>query len=225
MGPRKTTRKAASHDPRRLGIGEFARLRGELSGQWPLQELARLAGSTASVDGRQVRPVAHAQPRAPVAGPTDEAAAGQAGGQVRWKVSGRLSEPPGAVPQPWLHLEAQACLEMQCQRCLGAVVVALSVDRDFRFVMGEDEAARQDEQSDEDVLPLARELDLQALVEDELILALPLVPRHDRCPSPLTSGTTPDSPPPDAAQSAGAGASHRPFEVLATLATKRRGMG
>ncbi|HRD84304.1 MAG TPA: DUF177 domain-containing protein [Rubrivivax sp.] len=129
------------------------------------------------------------------------------------------------MPQPWLHLEAQACLEMQCQRCLGAVVVALSVDRDFRFVMGEDEAARQDEQSDEDVLPLARELDLQALVEDELILALPLVPRHDRCPSPLTSGTTPDSPPPDAAQSAGAGTSHRPFEVLATLATKRRGMG
>lgn len=28
-------------------------------------------------------------------------------------------------------------------------------------------------------------LDLQALIEDELLLALPIVPRHDLCPEPL----------------------------------------
>ena len=34
-------------------------------------------------------------------------------------------------------------------------------------------------------MALPRSLDLRALVEDELILELPLVPRHDACPQPL----------------------------------------
>jgi len=34
-------------------------------------------------------------------------------------------------------------------------------------------------------LALTRALDLIGLIEDELLLALPLVPRHDVCPQPL----------------------------------------
>ena len=38
---------------------------------------------------------------------------------------------------------------------------------------------------DEDVLALTAAIDLRQLTEDELILALPLVPRHEQCPQPL----------------------------------------
>ncbi len=50
---------------------------------------------------------------------------------------------------------------------------------------GEEAAAALDAESDDDVLALESSLDLHALVEDELLLALPLVPRHDECPEPL----------------------------------------
>ncbi|MGS0753455.1 YceD family protein [Roseateles sp. GG27B] len=42
-----------------------------------------------------------------------------------------------------------------------------------------------DADSEDDVLVLPRYLDAQELVEDELLLALPLVPRHEQCPQPL----------------------------------------
>jgi uncharacterized protein len=47
------------------------------------------------------------------------------------------------------------------------------------------------------VLALSKNLDLRELIEDELLLALPLVPRHEDCPQPLRVGHAPD-PEPDA---------------------------
>ena len=47
-------------------------------------------------------------------------------------------------------------------------------------------AAELDADSDEDVLVLSRSFDLREWVEDELLLALPIVPLHDpECPAPL----------------------------------------
>ncbi len=57
-----------------------------------------------------------------------------------------------------------------------------SVDRSFRFVADEDTAAALDDEAEEDVLALSRSFDLLALVEDELLMALPVVPRHEVCP-------------------------------------------
>jgi hypothetical protein len=54
-----------------------------------------------------------------------------------------------------------------------------------RFVAGEDAAAALDAESEDDVLALTPALDLRQLIEDELLLALPIVPRHDHCPEPL----------------------------------------
>ena len=61
----------------------------------------------------------------------------------------------------------------------------VSVDRAFRFVSDEALAAIQDEQSEEDVLAASRSFDLIALIEDELLMELPLAPRHETCPEPL----------------------------------------
>ena len=65
------------------------------------------------------------------------------------------------------------------------VEVALQVSRNFLFVHGEDAAAQLDTDTEDDVLAITRALDLRELIEDELLLAMPIVPRHEVCPEPL----------------------------------------
>jgi len=69
-----------------------------------------------------------------------------------------------------------------CQRCLEPVDVAVQLEREFRFVESEAVAETQDDDCEEDLLVTSREFDLAALIEDEVLLAMPLVPRHDTCP-------------------------------------------
>lgn len=152
--------KAREHDPGRLDVERFAEERGQLAGEWPLSSMSRL------VEG------CHSE-WAPAA--TD---------RVAWQASGeRRRAADGA--QTWLHLIVDARVELTCQRCLGPIEIPLAIDRWFRFVAGEQQAAALDADSEEDVLASTRALDLQALAEDELLLALPLVPRHPSCPQPL----------------------------------------
>lgn len=76
--------------------------------------------------------------------------------------------------------EAHAEVTLTCQRCLGPVQVALDVDFRLAFVREEGDADALAE--DEDYLVIGDEtVSLQDIVEDELLLALPLVPNHDDC--------------------------------------------
>ena len=61
----------------------------------------------------------------------------------------------------------------------------MHVDRHFRFVSDEDTAAALDDEIEDEVLALPKTLNLRDLVEDEMLLALPLVPRHDVCPETI----------------------------------------
>ena len=76
------------------------------------------------------------------------------------------------------------------------------------------EAAAQalDDEVEDDVLVISRDFDALALVEDELILSLPLVPLHELCPETL---------PMSVADPAFEAAAERPnpFGVLASLKT------
>ncbi|MBV5298452.1 MAG: DUF177 domain-containing protein [Rhodoferax sp.] len=83
---------------------------------------------------------------------------------------------------PWLHLTINTVLPLTCQRCLGPVDMAIDIDRWFRFVETEAAAQKQDDASEEDLLVSSREFDLAGLIEDEVLMDLPLVPRHDICP-------------------------------------------
>jgi uncharacterized protein len=148
-------------DPLALDVTAFAKAAGTLEGRWPLAELDRLAASAAP---GMLPP---------------------AGAPIDWSARGELRMVRGSENQVWLHLSASARLPLECQRCLKPIDTALAVARDFLFVHGEDAAAQLDADSDDDVLALTRALDLRALVEDELLLALPLVPRHEVCPEPL----------------------------------------
>lgn len=100
---------------------------------------------------------------------------------VQWSATGERRRPLAIEPENWLHLVARAAVWLECQRCLQPVAVPLEVRRSFRFVRGEDAAARLDAETEDDVLELTQTLDLRELVEDELLLALPIVPRHELC--------------------------------------------
>lgn len=109
--------------------------------------------------------------------------------RVDWQVDAEMVSDGGNGHQPWLHLRAETTFPMLCQRCLGPVDVPLLVDRSFRFVADEATAEALDEEFDEDLLALSPDFDLHALIEDELLMALPVVPRHEECPEavPLSS--------------------------------------
>ncbi|MFT3664768.1 YceD family protein [Piscinibacter sp.] len=181
--------KPRVHDPLRLDVEVFAKDAGRLEGRWPLAGFARLAES------------AHAQARPGAADP------------VAWQARGEQRAQRGGAAQTWLHVEAEAEVQLECQRCLQAVAVPLAVRRSFLFAPDEPTAAAIDADSEDDVLVLTRALDLHELVEDELILALPLVPRHDVCAQPLAV--------PAPAEEAQAERPH-PFAALAAL---KRGAG
>ncbi|XHS80315.1 DUF177 domain-containing protein [Burkholderiaceae bacterium UC74_6] len=155
--------KSREQSAAKLDVEAFARDGGHLEGQWPAVELERLADAAA--------------PEAPASGwPA-----------VRWSLEGELRERRGAEPEVWLHLEAGAEVQLTCQRCLHAVAERVEAERSILFVRGENEAADLDADSEDDVLALTRSLDAKTLIEEELLLELPLVPRHEVCPTPLAA--------------------------------------
>ena len=144
--------------PRRLDVNAFAQAGTVLSGQDPLSRYARLL----------------------------EEATGQGADRlVQWEARGQLRGDASGAVQVWLHLQAQLSLPLMCQRCLGPADIEVVVKRSFRFVATEAQAEAEDEEAEEDVLVLSHDFNLQALIEDELLMALPLVPRHEMCPTPL----------------------------------------
>jgi uncharacterized protein len=131
--------------------------------------------------------------------------------EVRWRALGRHETDASGHSRVWLHLEAEVCLPLTCQRCLAPADMEVAVVRDFRFVATEEQAEAEDEESEEDVLVLSRDFDLSGLVEDELIMGMPLVPRHAVCPGEVKlSAQDPDFEAASAAQP-------HPFAALAGL--------
>jgi uncharacterized protein len=101
---------------------------------------------------------------------------------VSWQARAELRPRAGAEDDVWLHLDARATLPLTCQRCMGAVPVPVEIDQWYRFVADEDIAMAEDDQSEEDLLVITPQFDLLAVLEDELLMALPLVPMHETCP-------------------------------------------
>lgn len=106
---------------------------------------------------------------------------------VSWRAETSLRDVGEAQPQIWLHLDASAALPMICQRCMSPTTLDVTTQRWFRFVADEATAEMEDDECEEDVLVLPPRLDLLALVEDELLMSLPLVPMHDECPVPVVT--------------------------------------
>lgn len=148
--------------PRQLDIKAFAQVGGTLSGHDSLLTYERLAHEAKGLHPDLL---------------------------VDWQARGELRTAMGGAGQVWLCIKVKASLPMECQRCLTPVEVPLEVEREFRFVADEATAEALDDDCDEDLLALSRDFDLHGLIEDELLMALPVVPKHDECPTvvPLAS--------------------------------------
>lgn len=177
---------AKDFDPHRVDVPRFAEEAGVLQGSAELGALARLAAETTGAD-----------PKLP----------------VHWHARGELHNPQHVHPEVWLHLEADAILPLVCQRCLGRVDMPVAVDRSFRFVADEATAAAEDDAAEEDLLALSRSFDLLALLEDELLMELPVAPRHEACPEPVKMSAV------DPAFEAAVAEKENPFAVLGRLKT------
>ena len=169
--------------PQRLNLQALAQDGQPWSEATPLQELQRLAGE--------------AQGLAPDAA-------------VQWQARAELRPQAGAEDQVWLHLSAQASVPLTCQRCMAAVSTPLEVDQWYRFVESEEVAMAEDDEAEEDLLVMVPQFDLLALLEDELLMALPLVPMHETCP--VTPVFSAGDPAVEAAE-----AKPNPFAVLGQL--------
>jgi len=175
--------------PERLDVKAFAYAGGHLSGHDSLLKYQRLAASAQGL---------HPDLR------------------VDWRIDGEVRAPHGeVVGQVWLRLWVEATFPMICQRCLHGVDVPLSVARAFRFVADEATAEALDDHCEEDLLVLSHEFDLRELIEDELLMALPLVPRHEICPIelPMAAGE----------EAVVHAASPNPFAALAGLRGDKKG--
>lgn len=95
-------------------------------------------------------------------------------GEVQYGVTGALNR----NAKPILQIVVQGSINLQCQRCLGKVAHVLNLQTDLLLAQDENELARLDEDESADCILATANLDVLALIEDEIILSLPISPRH-----------------------------------------------
>lgn len=133
--------------------------------------------------------------------------------QFRWKMQGEVREEAtagqSARQRLFVDLEVDGAVWLQCQRCLKAYEQPLPVRTRLEVMRSEAEADAAPLDDDEaDVIVGSRSFDLITQIEDELLLALPVSPRHAVCPDEVLP------------EEAEAEKKPSPFAVLANLKTK-----
>lgn len=118
--------------------------------------------------------------------------AGSGAGVVWFEFRG--SNQAGRRPHVWLKV--QAVVMLICQRCM--VQMAYAVDETVEFELFADEAKANAAQVEDEADPLAPEplvangpVSVLAIVEDQLILAIPYVPKHDSCEAAISTDAEP----------------------------------
>ena len=107
-----------------------------------------------------------------------------------FKLSFTLEGQANAGLEPRLNLQIHALLPCVCQRCLENVNIAL----DLNFNYGVSAELIDDDASDDlDWLETDAEMDVGALVEDEVLIAFPFAPMHEDCTAAtMVSGERPN---------------------------------
>ena len=102
-------------------------------------------------------------------------------GSLSYQLEGRV----GARNRPQLLLQLDGVLSVCCQRCLEGINYPLEMRSVLEFVDDEDDLTQEEVEDDsKDFLPAQSEVDVVALIEDEIILSLPSAPRHESCALP-----------------------------------------
>ena len=109
----------------------------------------------------------------------EEASSINPGDGFDWSVQTRFEESPGSDPYQVLDLGLHGRLNLICQRCLQDCAVDLDEKRRFILVLTDEEADAYPIE-DEEVEPLVvnQHFNLLETIEDEILLSLPLIPKH-----------------------------------------------
>ena len=120
--------------------------------------------------------------------------------EIRYTITGGTDR----WQRPFLDLSVSGSLKLHCQRCMQPTEFLL--DEQARIVLFPNEETLDDAMlADEDLegILLEPELDTLALVEDQILMALPISPKHDDCGNDNLDKVNQDKP--------------NPFAVLAGL--------
>ena len=134
---------------------EFSRLKERREGELAVADFARLRDETADTSG-----------------------------SVQWVAQGGVH----TLGYPQLHLSVKAEVKLMCQRCLTPFVFPVASEATLALAKDEESADElEDKLADEDIDVIAgsKSMNLLELVEDEVLLAIPLSPKHERCPDQL----------------------------------------
>ena len=144
--------------PGRVDSVAFARGRQSLSGEIEGEHLPRLAEAGATTEG-----------------------------PIEWSATGSTGRDELDRLRDFLTTRVAFRPVIPCARCLEPVTLPrVEVTNRFRFAASEDQAAREDREAEDcDVIAQDPRLDLGALIEDEVLLALPMMATHDTCPDQL----------------------------------------
>lgn len=118
------------------------------------------------------------------------------------------------IDTPYMQGEFATTVLMTCERCMTAMTLDLNVNSLLAIVINEQKIASLDKQYDPWLLASNDEVSLSSVVEDELILALPIVPRHNEVCLPASEWFSADELVGEAAEKVS------PFAILSTLKTK-----
>ena len=103
------------------------------------------------------------------------AQSGCSGSSVDFVLAGEINE----RGKPELKLAVDGSVRMQCQRCLGDVDLPLRFET--RLELASSEAAILAADDDIERVLAGHAMSVAILVEDEVILALPMAPKHEQC--------------------------------------------
>ena len=99
-------------------------------------------------------------------------------GTLRYEVHGV----PQEQGRPALRLRLVGSLQLICQRCLGALEFPFCIEVCLQLAATQAEIdAEPLEAAGPDRIVARREMAVHDLIEDELLLALPIAPRHEDC--------------------------------------------
>jgi uncharacterized protein len=97
-------------------------------------------------------------------------------GELQYSLRGERNE----RGEPAIRLHVTGELKLSCQRCLGSLGFGLDSVVHFVVVRSEDDLpAPEDEQDDVEYLVANRNQEILPLIEDEVLLSLPLAPAHE----------------------------------------------
>ncbi len=109
----------------------------------------------------------------------EEASTVNPGDGFNWVLKTHFEDSPGSEPRQILDLGLKGRLNLICQRCLQDCAVDLDENRRFLLVATEEDAdAHPIEDEDQEPLVISQHFNLLETIEDEILLSLPLIPKH-----------------------------------------------